>query len=90
MSDQINEETTPLRISRRNVKATGEPRRAWHPGEVADLLGVSYDSVLSLIRSGALRTVPAGRYHLVPDCALAAYLGENVTDAPLSVEDGAA
>jgi excisionase family DNA binding protein len=54
------------------------PRRAWNPREVAEALGVPYDTVLWLIHNDKLGHVVAGRYYLVPDIELQRYLSAGV------------
>ncbi|MEV6639626.1 excisionase family DNA-binding protein [Amycolatopsis sp. NPDC051371] len=49
-------------------------RRAWTPREVAQQLGIPYETVLDLIHQGKLNSLKAGRYYLVPDFELNRYL----------------
>ncbi|QWF81161.1 excisionase family DNA-binding protein [Amycolatopsis sp. CA-230715] len=51
------------------------PRDAWTPRETAERLGIPYDTVLGLIRSGQLSAQRAGRYYVVPDAEIHRYLG---------------
>ncbi|MGW5789262.1 excisionase family DNA-binding protein [Saccharopolyspora sp. NPDC003752] len=54
---------------------TGQlPRRAWKPKEVAQQLGIPYETVLDLIHANKLGAVTAGRYYLVPDFELERFL----------------
>ncbi|RZQ59806.1 excisionase family DNA-binding protein [Amycolatopsis suaedae] len=67
--DALREEVRQLR------KAAQAPARAtWTPSEVAEKLGIPYDTVLALIHSGELGHIKAGRYYLVPDEELRKYL----------------
>ncbi|MEV0699503.1 excisionase family DNA-binding protein [Saccharopolyspora sp. NPDC050389] len=52
------------------------PRRAWTPKEVAQQLGIPYETVLDLIHANRLRATKAGRYYLVPDFELQIFLEE--------------
>jgi excisionase family DNA binding protein len=49
-------------------------RRAWTPKEVAEQLGVPYETVLDLIHANRIGATKAGRYYLVPDFELERFL----------------
>jgi excisionase family DNA binding protein len=53
-------------------------------GEIAELLNLSYKTVLNLIRRGHLRALPGLRHKLVPEAELNRYLGGS------NIQDGAA
>ena len=54
----------------------GLPRRAWRVAEVAEMLGVSDDTVYRLLNSGELGWIPANTAKLVPCEELDRYLSE--------------
>lgn len=54
------------------------PRKAWTIREVAFSLGLPERSVRTLIRSGALGHVMAGKHYLVPDAELTRYLERGI------------
>lgn len=68
--------TTLHLIDGGNVEAnTG--RKALTMQEVADLIGVSYQSVRKLVREGRLRSVSIGAVKRIPAAALDDFLGAN-------------
>lgn len=48
---------------------------AWQTKQAAQRLNIPYRTLMRLIHDGHLRTVPAGRYYLVPEAAIQAFLG---------------
>ena len=46
--------------------------------EVADLLGLHYETVMHLAQTGEIETVRVGRLRLFPESAVNAYLNRNV------------
>jgi excisionase family DNA binding protein len=51
-------------------------RRTKSVPETAEILGLSYQGVLGLIRTERLRAIWMGNKYLVPDVAIAEFLGE--------------
>lgn len=67
-------------MTRRRVIDPGI-RKAWGPGEVAGMLGVSYSTVLDLIHSGELSAIRLGRYWVVPVAEVDRYLEARLDEA---------
>ncbi len=44
----------------------GLPRRAWRVAEVAEMLGISEDSVYRLLTDGSIAWIPARNLKLIP------------------------
>ncbi|WP_027947177.1 helix-turn-helix domain-containing protein [Amycolatopsis taiwanensis] len=60
--DKLTREVAALK------KAAKKPdRAAWKPREVAEKLGLEYETVLDLIHSGQIRAVEINGRYLVPD-----------------------
>lgn len=57
-------------------------RRTKTPKEAAEIIGIEYETVLTLIKDKRLHAIWIGNRYLIPDVALAAFLGEPVTDEP--------
>lgn len=47
---------------------------AWRTQQAAKRLNIPYRTLMNLIHAGRLRTVPAGRYYLVPEAAIQEFL----------------
>jgi excisionase family DNA binding protein len=62
------------RIARLERAAKRPERDAWKPREVAEKLGIPYDTVLDLIKAGQIGHIPAGKHYLVPDAELQRFL----------------
>ena len=54
-------------------------------GEVAGLLGMSYKTILSLIKRGHLRSLPGLRHKLITEAELNRYLGVQPAATPTPV-----
>lgn len=63
-------------------KATKAPERdAWKPSEVAQKIGLPYETTLTLIKSGRIGHVMAGKHYLVPDAELQRFLAHGIKPA---------
>ena len=56
-------------------------RTAWRVQALADDWGLNVKAIYALIASGELRSVKAGRHHLIPDSEVQRYLAGDATDA---------
>ena len=56
------------------------------PYDIAEILQVSYDTVLSLIRQGELPHVKIGRQYRVSEKALNEYINKATTVAPVNFD----
>lgn len=52
---------------------------AWRTEQAAERLNIPYRTLMRMIHDGRLRTVPAGRYYLVPETEIQRFLGNTQT-----------
>lgn len=57
-------------------------RRTKTTRETAEILGLEYETVLGLIKAEKLRAIYLGNKYLIPDAAIAEFLGETPAEAP--------
>jgi excisionase family DNA binding protein len=50
------------------------PAAAWRTEQAAKRLNIPYRTLMRMIHDGRLRAVPAGRYYLVPEMEIQAFL----------------
>jgi excisionase family DNA binding protein len=74
-ADHSNAHKSVRRSGRTGTPPSSLRRRAWSPKEVAEQLGVPYETVLDLIHAEKIGTTKAGRYYLIPDFELERFLG---------------
>jgi excisionase family DNA binding protein len=69
------------RIERVEKAVKAPERDSWTVTEVSKKLGIPYDTVLTLIHTGELGHVRAGRYYLVPELELQRLLAAGINNA---------
>lgn len=50
------------------------PPAAWRTEQAAKRLNIPYRTLMRMIHDGRLRAVPAGRYYLIPETEIQAFL----------------
>ena len=61
------------------------PERLHTGQQVAEMLGVSYDTVLSLAQTGELRSVRVGRLRRFPASAIDEFIARNIDDVVIDL-----